>query len=838
MVSKILNSGNIALVMLNRLKELMFKAKNGLRKAVSGPIQLGLLCKALAVCVIFLAFSDVLTAFGPPDFNREVRPLLSDRCLSCHGPDAKHREADLRLDDSGSATADRGGYQVVKPGDPAHSELMQRITNSDPDVVMPPAHLGKQLNASEVDILRRWIESGAEFRKHWAYVEPQNVPAPNVKQIGWAHNWIDQFILARLEQESLRPSPDADPVTLVRRLHFDLTGLPPKPQTVAAFLAAPSEAAYAKLVDDLLQTDAFAERLAMYWLDLVRFADTVGYHGDQDHNISPYRDWVIDAFADGMPFDEFTRAQLAGDLLPESTIDDKIASGYNRLLQTSHEGGLQPKEYLSIYAADRVRNVSAVWMGATVGCAQCHDHKFDPYTAKDFYSLAAFFADLDEDGHFKVGTNALPTKRPPEIKVHSRREREQLSELREQMATLDSQLKLAPDDAGLIEQQKQMGFAIEDLERSARLTMISVAKEPRIMRLLPRGNWMDDSGEIVNAAIPEFMGSVDSGGKPRATRIDLANWLVDSDHGAGKLTARVFANRFWYLMFGNGISPVLDDFGGQGMAPEHPELLEQLALEFVKSGWDVRHVIRLIVNSRTYQQASYWTPELRLKDPGNVLYARQSTYRLPAEVIRDSALAVSGLLVDKVGGPSVKPYQPEGYYRHLNFPVRKYSHHTDERQWRRGLYVHWQRQFLHPMLKAFDAPSREECTAQRPRSNTPLAALTLLNDPTFLKAANGLAQRIIRESSATTFDTRLAFAMEVVLSREPDEKEVAVFKELFESSFAFYRSSPDAANELLIAGQSKSSSTEHQPVSDHVEAAAWISVSRALLNLDEAITRN
>ncbi|MDG1896087.1 MAG: PSD1 and planctomycete cytochrome C domain-containing protein, partial [Fuerstiella sp.] len=592
------------------------------------------LCSALLAIVV----SGNSVGADAPDFNRNVRPILSDRCFACHGPDAAHREADLRLDDIGSLTRDRDGYKVVTPGAPGASELINRITSDDPDLKMPPPDLGKDLTGEEIETLRKWIDGGAEVKAHWAYVPAANQPAPNSKRIFWASNWIDKFVLSRLERENLAPSADADAVTLLRRLYFDLTGLPPKPEDVAEFIADPSDDEFEQFVDQLLASDAHAERLAMYWLDLVRYADTVGYHGDQDHRITPYRDWVIDAFSTNMPLDQFAREQLAGDLLPDSSVDQKIASGYNRLLQTSHEGGVQPKEYLAIYAADRVRNVSAVWMGATVGCAQCHDHKFDPYTAKDFYSLAAFFADLDEAQHFTDGSNGLPTKRAPELKVHTRREREKLAALRQQMTIVEQQLKTLPQDEDLTAQRKQLSFAIDDLQAAARLTMISVAKEPRVMRILPRGNWLDDSGPIVQPAIPEFMGNTPTASGDRATRLDLANWLCDAKNGTGLLTARVFVNRFWYLLFGNGIAPVLDDFGGQGLAPEHPELLDQLALEFVQHKWNIRHMLKLIVMSRTYRQSSAWNPQLREQDPNNVLYARQSTFRLPAEMIRDNAL--------------------------------------------------------------------------------------------------------------------------------------------------------------------------------------------------------
>src|SRR5262245_42094523 len=460
--------------------------------------------------------------------------------------------------------------------------------------------------------------------------------------------------------------------------------------------------------------------MATYWLDLVRYADTVGYHGDQDHHATPYRDYVIDAFNLNLPFDQFTREQLAGDLLPNPTTDQKIATCYNRLLQTSHEGGVQPKEYLAIYAADRVRNLSAVWMGATVGCAQCHDHKFDPYTSRDFYSLAAFFADVDEERHLRGGgSDTVPTKRPPEIPVHTKRERQRLADFDARIADLE---KRPADD----EQKKQLAALTkqrDSLRKATRLVMVTQAVTPRTVRILPRGNWLDESGPVVDPAVPAFLGKLPA--DRRATRLDLANWLTDAKAGAGGLTARVFVNRLWYLCFGVGLSKSLEDFGGQGEPPVYPELLDNLAVEFVESGWDVKHMVKLIVTSRSYRQASLESPALRDRDPENRLYARQGRWRLPAEMVRDNALAASGLLVVDVGGGVAKPYQPAGYYRHLNFPKREYVSDTDVRQWRRGVYVHWQRQYLHPMLRAFDAPVREECTAQRPRSNTPLAALVL-----------------------------------------------------------------------------------------------------------------
>ena len=757
------------------------------------------------------------------DFNRDIRPILSNNCFQCHGPDGNDREADLRLD----VEADAKQVAVI-PGD-LESELVLRIVSNDPDSVMPPPESGKKLDAEQIALLKQWVQDGAPWAKHWAYetpkrTKPSKTGTPNRTKQLEPGNWIDHFVGKRLAKDGLTFSPEADPVTLIRRLHLDLTGLPPDPETMKTHLAQAitAQRGFEEVVNELLESHHFGERMAVYWLDLVRYADTVGYHGDQDQNISPYRDYVIDAFNRNLPFDQFTREQLAGDLLENPTIDQQVATGYNRMLQTSHEGGVQPQEYLAIYQADRVRNVSAVWLGGTLGCAQCHDHKYDPYTAKDFYSMAAFFADIDEAQHFRKGTNSLPTARPPEIDVLSRQQRERVVQLTKEIERLGEN----ECDA---EQISELQTERRVLNRLKRRTMVTVAlDQPREVRLLPRGDWLDDSGPVVQPAVPEFLGRLKLEG--RATRLDLANWLVDPKDGVGLLTARVMVNRFWFLLFGNGLSGSLDDFGGQGEPPEHPELLDNLAIEFVENGWNVKQLIKTMVMSETWRQSSAASGELLSKDPQNRLFARQSRFRLPAEMIRDSALLAGGLLVDEEGGNSVKPYQPAGYYRHLNFPQRRYAHHGDNRQWRRGVYVHWQRQYLHPMLKAFDAPTREECTARRPRSNTPLAALVLLNDPTFVEAARGLASRLLRREDSSDQE-RLRTAFMIVVSRVPSEEELAVLSELLALSRSEFQRDLDAAREVLEVGE-KEFGTD-----DPVELAAWTTVARAVLNLGEANTR-
>ena len=734
-----------------------------------------------------LTIASCVAGAGEVRFNRDIRPILSDKCFKCHGPDANHRKADLRLDTLEGALADLGDYAAVVPGAPGKSELIARITTGDEDDVMPPPDTGKTLSDDEKKLFRDWIAQGGEYEAHWAYIPPKRPPMPTVSARAWPSGAIDRFILARIESANLSPSPQADAATLARRLHFDLTGLPPSPRLAKRLASDTSPEAYARVVDELLASPRFGERLATYWLDLVRYADTVGYHGDQDHAITPYRDWVIKAFNDNLPFDQFTAEQLAGDLLPNATMNQKIASGYNRLLQTSHEGGVQKKEYLAKYSADRVRNVSNAWLGATMGCSECHDHKYDPFTQKDFYSLAAFFADVNDDKTFS-GTNTLPTKREPELQV---------------VSPLDvAQAKLTR-------------------------TMVTGRIKPRTIRVLPRGNWMDDSGEIVEPAVPHFLPVLKN--VNRANRLHLAEWLTSADN---PLTARVFVNRLWYLLFGSGLSSTLDDTGSQGEWPTHPGLLDWLAVEFVESGWDVKHIVRLIVTSSAYRQSSLVSPQLREHDPVNRLFMRQGRFRLQAETIRDNALAVGGLLNDQMGGKVAKPYQPAGYYSPMNFPKRKYSADMNANQYRRGVYVHWQRQFLHPMLRAFDAPTREECTAQRPVSNTPLAALTLMNDPTFVEAAKGFALRILNEAGATD-QQRLAWAWQTALGREPSGKELNVARAFLSETRKRYQADAKAADKLLAVGMLKLPVGMAKP-----ETAAWTVLGQALLNLSETITRN
>ncbi len=767
------------------------------------------------------------------EFNRHIRPILSNKCFTCHGPDPGTREADLRLDLQDVSTARRDGYErpAIVRGDPSASELVYRIHASDPDVRMPPPDTREPLTDRERDLLKRWIEQGAEWQPHWFYVAPVRREPPSTTSP--TRNDVDRFIAARLEKDGLHPSQEAGAAELVRRLSFDLVGLPPDSGLVATYLADrrdgsgadpgsagdesgdAGDAAYARLVDTLLASPHYGERMAMMWLDLVRYADTDGYHSDLHRNVSAYRGYVIGAFNANKPFDQFTREQLAGDLLPHATAEQLVAAGFNRLGQATKEGGAQPKEYLAKYAGDRVRTVSTAWMGSTVGCAECHDHKFDPFTQADFYRMAAFFADVKEKGVW-LNSNRLD----PEMPLPNREEARRIEAMNRQIQ--EARRRNAPVQTVLARR--------EELLAEIPHVLATRQVEPRTMRLLRRGNWQDNGGPIVEPAVPSFLPAPTPTSR-RATRLDLADWLVSPDN---PLTARVFVNHLWARFFGNGLSRVLDDLGSQGEWPSHPDLLDWLAVEFIESGWDVKHMVRLIVTSSTYRRSSRATDAHRDKDPENRLLARQSRFRLDAEMIRDNALAVSGLLNKSIGGESVKPYQPDGYWSEIQTfgadgPAATWNASAGADQYRRGLYTYWKRSFLHPAMLAFDAPDRQECTARRARSNTPLQALVLLNDPSFVEAAQAFGHRIVREGGAMPAE-KVQWAFWHALSRKATADELQEMDRLFRQEFEWYTMKPDEAVKLTAR-------TPIDPPENKAELAAWTAVARALFNTHEFVTR-
>ncbi len=941
-------------------------------------------------------------------FNAHIRPILSDKCFACHGFDSTKREENLRLDTVEGAYAalesDKKKHAIV-PGKPEKSVVLERIQTTDPDDIMPPPDFHKPLSDQEKQLITRWIEQGAKYQEHWAFasITKPNVPETDTK------NPIDAFVRSNLTKHGLKPSPPAEKATLLRRLSLDLIGLPPTPEELQAFLADESPNAYEKQVDRLLASPRYGERMAVTWLDAVRYADTVGYHGDQNSRIFPFRDYVIDSFNSNKRFDQFTREQLAGDLMPNATDEQKIATGFLRLNLMTREGGAQEKEYLAKYAGDRVRAIGGAWLGLTTGCAECHDHKFDPFTARDFYSLAAFFNDVRQWGIY-ANYNNTPNKDlpgfnnespfPPELFAKNSANEQRLEAAREAAiaavkgmtydpAALEAwrqstigflsanrdgwlplkattitrssapnppnqstdgtilisgppveketitvtyaipvgvpvktlRLEVLPDAAnnnriGRSANGKftltptfainggKLAFSYQQADRrtpakysngyqspqleeawqsapaifeepsdatslphhalyhlkqsvspaennTLTLTIASAdigkfrlsvtpfadpapgekgALSPKLAsafntgnpfhslieaafllattpddklpaayakaradilathagyahsmiaqalppdqipqgHLLPRGDWMNP-GEKVEPAFPAFLAKDAPPSGKRLNRMDLAEWLLAPEN---PLTSRHFSNRLWKQFFGKGLSNILDDLGNQGEWPSHPELIDWLATEFQSSGWDVKHMVRLIVTSETYRQQSAVKPELAEIDPDNRMLSEQSARRLEAEFVRDNALAISGLLrTDAIGGPSILPYQAEDYWENLNFPERKYISSTGPQQYRRGLYVHWQRTFIHPMMAAFDAPSREECAVDRFQSNSPQQALALLNDPTFVEAAKALAARLATELPNSSDADKIKRAYLLALSREPSEQE-------------------------------------------------------------------
>ena len=1070
------------------------------------------------------------------DFNRDIRPILSDTCFKCHGPDEQNRMANVRLDETEGLFTDRGGYRIIVPGHPDQSKLYQKISSKDDSELMPPKDSGRSLTPKQIETFKAWIDQGAKWDMLWSFVPPKRPPVPEVNDKTWTRNPIDNFVLARLQTEGLKPSPEADRATLLRRVYFDLTGLPPTPAEINAFQADKSPGAYEKRVDQLLASSHYGERMAMPWLDLARYADTHGFHIDSMRDMWAWRDWVIKGFNENLPYDQFTVDQIAGDLLPNATLDQKIASGFNRNHMITLEGGAIPEEYHVEYLVDRVSATSTAFLGLTMGCARCHDHKYDPITQKDFYRFVAFFntvpergldgfegnavpvlplasheqqqqldslkaqiattlaalpekkllalrnewqttalASLPEPGHegltayypmdadladasgshhdgkavrgqvvfddgtigkagvfspettvsfgnagdfdrtrpfsvnlwvmppnvsavkiltkhesgenwqgweladdkpvfngsnkrmahyvirlaqhwpdnaievrtkelvqinkgtyanglrqiavvydgsgkasgikiyesgkqvetvtlkdhlngsiastapLEIGDKALGTSfegSMDDLRIYNRavtgkevedltvrlparslvvalngRPTDELESLQTENDSDDVQIGMADkaktkDDIakaqekdhqsrlneyflkyGASEEDRQLFVKLEDLrEQKAKLEteipsvmVMSEMKKPRSTFVLGRGQY-DNPKDKVTANVPSFLPPM-APGLPM-NRLGLAKWLVSPNN---PLTARVAVNHFWQEAFGTGIVKTSEDFGSQGEQPSNPQLLDWLATEFVHTGWNVKAVERLIVTSATYRQSSRITPELEERDPENRLLARGPRFRLPAEIVRDNALAVSGLLDNRIGGPSVSPYQPKGLWEEMafgqGFTGQTYSQSTGKDLYRRSMYTIWKRTVPPPALVTFDAPDREKCTARRSITNTPLQALVLLNDPTYVEASRFLAQRMLTQGGKTPAG-RIDYAFRLATGRTPDAKERAVLLEQAQQALAEYRQHGDEAKELLAVGESKS-----DPRLDQKELAAWTTVAGIILNLDETITK-
>ncbi|MBI2824066.1 MAG: PSD1 domain-containing protein [Planctomycetia bacterium] len=799
-------------------------------------------------------------------YNRDIRPILSNKCFKCHGPDAKERKADLRLDVAEEARKAAGsGATPIVPGKPDESELVARVFAEEDAVRMPPPDSHKTLSDAEQQTLKQWIAEGAEYQPHWSFIAPVRPELPTVADAAWARNGIDRFILARLDAAGLRQAPEADRPTLIRRLSFDLTGLPPTSAEIDAFLADSSGDAYERVVDRLMASPHYGERLALEWLDAARFADTNGYHLDNGRDMTHWREWVINSFNRNLPFDRFTIEQVAGDLLPEATIEQQIASGFNRNHMINFEGGAIPEEYQTAYVVDRVNTTGTVWLGLTIACGQCHDHKYDPITQKDYYRLYAFFNNIPENGLDGRTGNA-----PPLVKLATDEQKRKLAELAEAIEAAKAEairqaLSAATGDRGsqqrgdlqkhyretvsprikeLTEKLAALKKSQEELDQAIPTTMVMKdMDQPRDTFMLVRGQY-DQHGDKVVPGVPDSLSPLPAGAP--ANRLGLARWLVDP---ANPLVARVAVNRYWQLFFGTGLVKTAEDFGSQGELPSHPELLDWLAVEFmhpspapVGSGstaaWDVKALVRLIVTSATYRQSSVVRPELLAKDPENRLLARSPRSRLHAEFIRDAALSMSGLLNDSVGGASVSPYQPPGLWEELasredgkNWTAQSYTQSHGPDLYRRTMYTFWKRTSPPPTLITFDAPDRETCTVRRSTTNTPLQALVLLNDPTYVEAARKLAERIMTEAPADT-DARIAFAFRLATARKPTERETAVLRQALDDQLAKYRADGDAARKLLSVGESP-----RNEQLDTAELAAWATVASMILNLDETVTK-
>ncbi len=814
-----------------------------------------------------------IAADPSPRFSRDILPILSDHCFACHGPDAAARKGGLRLDTHEGALA--GGKEdgpAITPGDPTRSSLLRRIRHADPDEIMPPPSTHKPLSTAQIETLETWIRTGAPWGRHWAYEPIARPPLPPSNQPTARRNPIDAFIHARLAAEKLEPSPEAAPRTLLRRVTLDLTGLPPSPAELVAFESDPSPDAYERAVERLLASPRHGERMSWEWLDAARYADSNGYQGDGERTMWPWRDWVVDAFNQNLPFDAFTVWQLAGDLIPEPSPTQRLATGFARNHMINGEGGRIPEENRIDYLFDQTETVATVWLGATFNCARCHDHKFDPVSQADYFRLLALFNQTVVDG-----SGGDPQSRP-NLEVPSRDQSAALEAI-QQAATVSAavvaleELRQFPRPTGQ-DVSQSAGFANlpEDVRnalrtappqrnasQTARLAEFSKTNAPTyhvwldqhrqtleqrdaIRRSLPRVMVMEDMpkpretfqlsrgqynkpGNRVSPGAPEGLFPNAPNRQSVSNRLDLARWLVDPAH---PVPARVIANRQWQLFFGSGLVRTTEDFGLQSERPSHPDLLDWLASELIDSGWDIKHLQRLIVTSATYRQSSAASHTLLAHDPANRLLARGPRHRLPSWMIRDVALAAAGLLVERIGGPPVRAYQPDGVWEEATFGNKRYQRDSGEALYRRSLYVFWRR-IVGPTL-FFDVSNRQTCTVRTPRTNTPLQALLLLNDTTYVEAARLLAARLLSHHPASP--ARVDDLFESVLGRKPSPAESTIVLAGIERHHARFRTNPDEASKLLRIGEHP-----NPPGLDPANHAAWTLACSTVLNLDEALSK-
>lgn len=779
------------------------------------------------------------------DFNSHIRPILAENCYRCHGPDAAQRKGGtdgMRLDVAEGALADLGGYAAIVPGKPDESEMIRRVTSDDEDEAMPPAEVGRRLTPGQVDLLRQWIKQGADYAAHWSYVPPLRPDLPAVEDTKWIKNDIDRFILARLQREGLAPSPEAQPAALARRVSLDVTGLPPTVDQVDRFLADKTDGAYERFVDRLLGKEAYGEHWARMWLDLARYADSAGYADDPGRTIWAYRDYVIRSLNANKRFDQFTIEQIAGDLLPSATDEQRIATAFHRNTQTNSEGGTDDEEYRNVAIVDRVNTTMAVWMGTTIHCCQCHSHKYDPITQEEFFRLFAIFNNTQD---------ADRRDEKPLIDLWTDEQRRQKAEWQSQIDQLEKKLATAAPDQEKADRDRLANLKKQLAEIKPATTvpvMREIDGERRETHIQYRGNFLD-KGPAVTEGVPAVFHALTT--DQPVDRLALARWLIDDDN---PLTARVIANRYWENIFGIGIVRTSEEFGTQGELPTHPELLDYLATDLVASGWDLKYLVRLLVTSAAYRQTSRVTGELLERDPDNRLLARGPRFRLSAEMIRDQALFVSGFLSSKMYGPQVRPYQPAfgvsaAFGITMDWPISK-----GEDKYRRGLYTTWKRSNPYPSMVTFDAPSREVCTVRRDRTNSPLQALVTLNDPVYVEAAQALARRIAA-GGATTAD-RARYGFRLCLARRPRQAELDQLTALYDKAYARYSKDAESAK-LMATDPLKTGITVHEraaiaesakhmatdplgPVPEGMEIAelaAWTVVGNVLLNLDEMLMK-
>lgn len=758
------------------------------------------------LALAYFTFRVALPHWFPPpvQFNRDLRPILNKNCLRCHGGVRKQAGLSFLFREEALAPG-KSGLRAIVPGKPEESELMRRISHHDPELRMPA--MGDPLTTEQIELFKRWIAEGAEWQEHWAYVKPQPQRVPEVRRVNWPRNEIDHFILAQIEAENLSPANAAVPTKLLRRVSLDLTGLPPSPELLAAFLRDSSTQAYERAVDALLAAPAFGERWAAMWLDLARYADTKGYESDGNREIWKYRDWLIEAFNHDMPFDQFTIAQLAGDLWPNATAEQILPTAFHRNTMNNDEGGTDDEEFRIAAVVDRVNTTWEVWMGTTMACAQCHTHPYDPFRQEEYYRFFAFF------------NNTADADRPDEAPTLPFYTLEKEQQRARWQAVIDSLQRVAFSAA----QRRQLKQAHDSLQA------IAPAKIP-IMRELPadsarktyvfvRGNFLNREKEVMRG-LPMTMPPLPTNAPNN--RLGLAQWLVSAEN---PLTARVIVNRFWEQIFGAGIVETVEDFGTQGMPPSHPELLDWLALRFANEyEWSVKRLLKAMVLSATYRQASEVSADLLARDPYNRWLARGPRVRLSSEQVRDQALAVSGLLSTKMFGPSVMPPQPPGVWQVI-YNDAEWRTSAGADRYRRGLYTFWRRTSPYPAFLSFDSPTREFCVSRRIRTNTPLQALVTLNDPVYVEAAQALAARVYQKRAHGTAE-RVRECYEAALRRAPNTATLNTLVQLYEDTKQHYAQDVDAA--VQMAGAQSS---------DAIELATLTIVANAVMNLDEFIVK-